>query len=377
MVGILTETALVALRDASEYDRGKAAEEVPRRHRRHRIRRRRPIPSPWRGGWWRLRDAVDYIISASLATLDIGSQQPIRWLYGMYQMGSAAIDAGTPPDRSPTSSARSQRDPGAARRSSTCFARRCRSAARRAILPRGRHRTTRLVRTWCPWRSRFAPTPRICSSRRSIPTAASRRTARRSRPTTSPAGRCRRRWVSTERWCTKAFAAVARSAHFHDSNRGTGARRRQLHRRRRGAQRFVRAREPRLKAGGSVPRTTASARWASASSLPGAFVFDVGPTALSSTLSPVTTASACGNGRPPGSTTPLAHRGSASQAVDGVDGRRLDTLRPRAARVRLTPHVLDADIRAGRLAERFDVIVLADSPASQLLNGYSAGNRAA
>ena len=34
--------------------------------------------------------------------------------------------------------------------------------------------------------------------------------------------------------------------------------------------------------------------------------------------------------------------------------------------------VLDADIRAGRLAERFDVIVLADSPAPQLLNGYSA-----
>ena len=42
-----------------------------------------------------MRDAVDYIISASLATLDIGSQQREQWLYGMYQMGSAAIDAGT------------------------------------------------------------------------------------------------------------------------------------------------------------------------------------------------------------------------------------------------------------------------------------------
>ena len=31
-------------------------------------------PSPWRGGWWRLNDAVDYCLTASMAVLDVASK---------------------------------------------------------------------------------------------------------------------------------------------------------------------------------------------------------------------------------------------------------------------------------------------------------------
>jgi hypothetical protein len=38
---------------------------------------------------------VDYILTASLATLDVGARKRQDWLYGMYLMGRDAIAAGT------------------------------------------------------------------------------------------------------------------------------------------------------------------------------------------------------------------------------------------------------------------------------------------
>lgn len=70
--------------------------------------------NPWKGGWARLGDAVDYHLTASLGVLDLASRLREEWLYGRYEAGRDAIRAGEaggpfafvlPPD---------QWDPGAA-----------------------------------------------------------------------------------------------------------------------------------------------------------------------------------------------------------------------------------------------------------------------
>ena len=44
-------------------------------------------PSPWQGGWWHLRDAVDYMLTASMATLDYAAKYRYELLYNRYQAG--------------------------------------------------------------------------------------------------------------------------------------------------------------------------------------------------------------------------------------------------------------------------------------------------
>jgi len=48
-------------------------------------------PSPWKGGWWRLRDAVDYMLTASTAVLDYAARYKQELLYNRYQGGRDAI----------------------------------------------------------------------------------------------------------------------------------------------------------------------------------------------------------------------------------------------------------------------------------------------
>jgi len=48
-------------------------------------------PNPWRGGWWRLSDAVDYCLTASLAVMDVASKYRYEFLYNKYVMGSDVI----------------------------------------------------------------------------------------------------------------------------------------------------------------------------------------------------------------------------------------------------------------------------------------------
>lgn len=47
--------------------------------------------SPWKGGWWRLRDAVEYMLTASLAVLDYAARYREDVLYNRYQAGRDAI----------------------------------------------------------------------------------------------------------------------------------------------------------------------------------------------------------------------------------------------------------------------------------------------
>jgi hypothetical protein len=47
--------------------------------------------SPWEGGWWRLRDAVDYMLTASISVLDVASKYRRDVLYNRYQAGRDII----------------------------------------------------------------------------------------------------------------------------------------------------------------------------------------------------------------------------------------------------------------------------------------------
>jgi hypothetical protein len=56
-------------------------------------------PSPWKGGWWRLKDGVEYALTASKSVLRTASVYREMFLYGKYQMGrdTIALFDGEPP----------------------------------------------------------------------------------------------------------------------------------------------------------------------------------------------------------------------------------------------------------------------------------------
>ncbi len=49
--------------------------------------------SLWRGGWWRLRNSVDYMLTASTAVLDVAAKYKESILYNRYQAGRDVIQA--------------------------------------------------------------------------------------------------------------------------------------------------------------------------------------------------------------------------------------------------------------------------------------------
>nr|WKN40121.1 M14 family metallopeptidase [Tunicatimonas sp. TK19036] len=49
-------------------------------------------PYPWKGGESHFRDAVEYMLTAGMATLSIGADRKEKWLYDMYLMGRDAIE---------------------------------------------------------------------------------------------------------------------------------------------------------------------------------------------------------------------------------------------------------------------------------------------
>jgi len=93
MIGILTETALHRYATPGYY----AEEDLPDTFPDGTSATEPSTfyPDPWRGGWWRLRDAIDYMMTASLAVLEVGARHKESWLYGMYQMGRDSIEKGT------------------------------------------------------------------------------------------------------------------------------------------------------------------------------------------------------------------------------------------------------------------------------------------
>jgi len=49
-------------------------------------------PSPWQGGWWRFRDAIEYNLTASKSVLDAAAKYRYEFLYYKFKMGKDVIE---------------------------------------------------------------------------------------------------------------------------------------------------------------------------------------------------------------------------------------------------------------------------------------------
>ena len=89
MIGILTETshasATPTRNDPSTFPKTFAGTTVPT------LEPTTYYPSPYLGGEWHLRDSCDYMVTTSMAALDIGAKRRQEWLYDSYQMARDAI----------------------------------------------------------------------------------------------------------------------------------------------------------------------------------------------------------------------------------------------------------------------------------------------
>jgi len=80
-----TETALYRYATPHFYSPSEVLERDPE------LRPTSLYSSPWPGGWWRLRDAVEYMETASMATLDFAAKFKEDLLYNRYQAGRDVI----------------------------------------------------------------------------------------------------------------------------------------------------------------------------------------------------------------------------------------------------------------------------------------------
>jgi Zinc carboxypeptidase len=84
-VSFLTETALYRYATPHFY----TIDEFPRD--KQDLKAEVFYSSPWRGGWWRLRDATNYMLGASMAVLDTAAKSREELLYNRYQAGRDVI----------------------------------------------------------------------------------------------------------------------------------------------------------------------------------------------------------------------------------------------------------------------------------------------
>jgi len=85
VASFLTETALYRYATPGFY----TIDDFPARTRD--LRPESLYSSPWEGGWWRLRDAVDYMLTASISVLDFAAKYRTDLLYNRYQAGRDVI----------------------------------------------------------------------------------------------------------------------------------------------------------------------------------------------------------------------------------------------------------------------------------------------
>ncbi len=84
-VSFLTETALYRYATPHFY----TIDEFPRD--KQDLKAEVFYSSPWRGGWWHLRDATNYMLGASMAVLDTAAKSREELLYNRYQAGRDVI----------------------------------------------------------------------------------------------------------------------------------------------------------------------------------------------------------------------------------------------------------------------------------------------
>lgn len=85
VASFLTETALYRYATPQFY----TIQDFPGNTRE--LRPQSLYSSPWEGGWWRLRDAVDYMVTASISVLDVAAKYRTDILYNRYQAGRDVI----------------------------------------------------------------------------------------------------------------------------------------------------------------------------------------------------------------------------------------------------------------------------------------------
>ena len=86
VASFLTETGLYRYATPGFY----TIQDFPPRTRE--LRPESLYSSPWEGGWWRLRDAVDYMLTASISVLDFAAKYRRDVLYNRYQAGRDIIE---------------------------------------------------------------------------------------------------------------------------------------------------------------------------------------------------------------------------------------------------------------------------------------------
>lgn len=90
ITAVFTETASPDIATPVYIDPNEIAEFYTRKSLR--------FPDPWPGGWWRLRDTVEYMLSASLSYVETAAQHRENLLYNFYKMGKDAVEVGRPGD---------------------------------------------------------------------------------------------------------------------------------------------------------------------------------------------------------------------------------------------------------------------------------------
>jgi hypothetical protein len=92
MIGILTETALFDYATPGYYP----PQTLPKTLRDGLSTQRPSIsyPDPWKGGWWHLRDAVDYMVTGDMAVLDVAARRKNQWLFNFWEMNHEQIEDG-------------------------------------------------------------------------------------------------------------------------------------------------------------------------------------------------------------------------------------------------------------------------------------------
>jgi hypothetical protein len=90
-ISFFTETALYRYATPRFY----TVDEFPKEYQD--LRALTMYTTPWTGGWWRLKDAVDYMVAGSMSVLDLAAKNHEALLYNRYQAARDSIHRKEPP----------------------------------------------------------------------------------------------------------------------------------------------------------------------------------------------------------------------------------------------------------------------------------------
>lgn len=90
-ISFFTETALYRYATPRFY----TVEEFPKEYQD--LRPGAMYTTPWEGGWWRLHDAVDYMVAGSMSVLDLAAKNRESLNYNRYQAARDSIHRAEPP----------------------------------------------------------------------------------------------------------------------------------------------------------------------------------------------------------------------------------------------------------------------------------------